>query len=173
MSTSQPNEMRDLITRSTKTFAFFFVVAAIAMAVTTLVAWLASLVGADYWGRLAYVIGSGSPGSIYVLGSTWLVVAALFLSFPSAVQSVFRYATNTLIDLWFSVLGALTGAAVVIGIALQGYRALIWCGVFVALSYFAVYAAHRWLNPADFSFPQRLGLSALLLLFIPIFIIIA
>lgn len=173
MSTSRPNDMRDLITRSTKTFVFFFVVAAIAMAVTTVVAWLASLLGADYWARLAYVIGSGSPGSIYVLGSTWLVVAALFLSFPNAVQSVFRYATNTLIDLWFSVLGALSGAAVVIGIALQDYRALIWCGIFVAFSYFAIYAVHRWLNPTDFSFPQRLGLSALLLLFIPIFIIIA
>lgn len=171
MATS--NDMRDLITRSSKTLAFFFVVAAVAMLVTTIVAWVASWFGADYWARLAAVVGSGSPGSIYVLGSTWLVVAALFVSFPSAVQSFFRYATNTLIDLWFSVLGALTGAAAVIGVVLQDYRALLWCAIFIALSYFAIYAAHRWLNPADFTFPQRLGLSALLLLFIPIFIIIA
>lgn len=173
MASPEPNAMRDLIIRSSKTLAFFFVVAAAAMAVTTLVASIASWFGADYWGRLAAVIGTGGPGSIYVLGSTWLVVAALFLSFPGAVQSVFRYATNTLIDLWFSVLGALSGAALVIGIALQDYRALIWCAVFIALSYFAIYAAHRWLNPADFTLPQRLGLSALMLLFIPIFIIIA
>lgn len=173
MATSRSTDMIDLIKRSTKTFAFFLVIAAIAMVVTTAVAWIASWFGADYWGRLATVIGSGSPSTIYVLGSTWLVVAALFLSFPGPIQSFFRYATNTLIDLWFSVLGALTGASLVIGIALGNYSALIWCGIFVAFSYFAIYAVHRWLNPAEFTFPQRLGLSALLLLFIPIFIIIA
>lgn len=173
MADAHSNDLRALFTRCTKTLIFFLLVAAIAMIVTTIVAWIASLFGADYWGRLASVVGSGSPSTVYVLGATWLVVAALFLSFPSAIQSFFRYATNTLVDLWFSVLGALAGASLVIGIVLGDYRALIWSCVFIALSYFAIYAVNRWLNPDDFTFPQRLGLSALLLLFIPIFIVIA
>ncbi|MGS1095875.1 hypothetical protein ACVCNR_14955 [Aquamicrobium terrae] len=173
MTTSENSELSALIKRSAKSFLFFFVVSAMAMVVTSFFAALLSLFGLDYWARLERVVGLGSPGALYVLASTWMVLAALYFSFPEWVQSLFQFATNTFVDLWFSVLGALAGAAFVFSVVLRDLTGLIWALIFVAFSYALIVGAHRWLNPKDFTFVQRLGLSALILLLIPVFLVLA
>ncbi len=168
MTTSENSELSALIKRSAKSFLFFFVVSAMAMVVTSAFAALLSL-----WARLERVVGLGSPGALYVLASTWMVLAALYFSFPEWVQSLFQFATNTFVDLWFSVIGALAGAAFVFSVVLRDLTGLIWALIFVAFSYALIVGAHRWLNPKDFTFAQRLGLSALILLLIPVFLVLA
>lgn len=173
MATAANHELKALILDTLKTYALFLVVALIAMGITSAMAWLLSWVGIDMWPRVVSVAdGLGSPGAIYVIFSSWIVLAAVYFAFPHQVHGIFGLATKTLADVWFSVLGALSGFSLAVGLVIGQWGSFILILVFTLVSYGAIVLVNKGLNPANFSLGQRLIMSLVILLLVPLALVL-
>lgn len=166
--------MTDLLKMSLRTYAVFFAIALIAMAVTSGFAAAASLFGLDLWSRVERAVdGLANAGAVYVLFSTWMVIAAIYFALPHQVNWLFGMATRSILDIWFSLLGALTGFSVAVGLVLGEWLSLTLTVVFTLITCGLIHIAQTGLNPETLPLRKRLLGGALILLLVPVALVFA